>query len=159
MKKYFIAFFSLLLVSSIRAQVEKINLDFVITMDDKILTTLVKPRIQLLYNNNNVKNIEVYYHPGMLSFDKADFEVLMSDNVKSVRLQFSYYKNSKTWTNQKDYDFELKKVWLSSLYNVLVIYNLDQKPYKGKYAPLDKDKNYTFELLSPDYSFTRIKKK
>jgi hypothetical protein len=160
MKKLFFLILLMGLFSlSVKAQSDKMNLDFVIAIDNTIPPTLFRTKVQLIYTNDSVRDIEVYYHPGMLSFKKSDYAMLIGDKVKSANLKFSYYKGGKHKQVEYDYEIELKKSWLGSLYTVINVYNLDIKPYKKMYEPLSKDKNYTFELLSPDFTFTRVRKK
>lgn len=140
------------------AQPENTNLDFVVVIDNIIPPTLARTKIQLIYTTDSFKVFEVYYHPGMLSFKKNDYEMLLSDTVKSVNLCFSHYRMVKNNQIEYNYQIELKIYWLKSLYNVINIYNLDTKLYRKKYEPLDKNRNYTFELLSPDYTFKRVRK-
>lgn len=143
--------------NKIYAQEDTKSLDFIIVVDGEIFDHYTKFNI-VRYHKGQIDKLLVNYWPGNLSIKKSDYENLISKETDSILLYIedNRYINGKQ--NENSYEIEIKKPWLQDYYNILRIYNLNNKKNKGL-EPLSKDKNYTFELSSPSHTFLRIRKK
>lgn len=157
MKKIIIICFLLLSSKNLVAQEIK-NLSFVLVVDDQIISTQSKITF-IITTDISKENISALYYPGTLVIGKLDYEKLISSSTKTIFLK--YYDTIYIDGKAKYYDFEIEyqKAWLQDLYNVLRLYDLNCKKNKKKFEPLSPDKNYTFELTSPNSTFLRVRKK
>lgn len=156
MKKYFL--FSLLLFSyckESKCQSNK-NLDWVIVVNEKIDLFYTAPQFIVTFNNDSSTRYKSSYHPGNLTIGQKEYDMLISDSTKSIRLEIVYYSHDK---NQSVYTYKLdfKKGFLKETYLVLKIYNMDRKKYRKKFDPIDKESDFTFEIDSPSQSLRRAK--
>ena len=133
------------------------KLDFIIVIDDNIATGSIST-VQLKTKTEGEKVISANYYPGSLELKNSDYTKLMSESG-SIYLTFVYHEYDMNTQKNYSYELELKKPWFSDYYNIIRIYNLDKKKYKNKYKPLDKNRNYNFELESPSNSFKLVEKK
>jgi hypothetical protein len=142
------------------SQIQYQNLDFVIAVDNDISEgTVVRSIFKVQHQNDSISEIGLNYFPGNLSIKKTDFDAIMSNDIKTVKLILDYVKYNKKSKVSSNYSIEVKKSWLNGLYNVLRIYNVKRGPYKGVFEPMEKGRDYTFELYSPDNTFTRLRRK
>jgi hypothetical protein len=156
MLKKAITIIVVLFSTTIFSQTEKKNLDFIIEIDAEIAVgTITKLNIVLIDSLNEIKIIDADYYPGNLSMPLDFYNLLISKKTKKVLMKI----NNSVKGEMINYEFELKKMWLTDYYIIFKIYNLANKKYRNRLDPLDKDKNYTFELESPSYTFYRIKAK
>ncbi|HFG0566835.1 TPA: hypothetical protein ACGFUW_002625 [Flavobacterium psychrophilum] len=134
------------------------NISFILVIDDEIVSTSVEITFYL-NSENSTEKVSATYYPGTLSMSKSDYEKIISTETKSIYLKYfgTIYTNGKQ--NYYDFEIEYNKIWLADTYNILRFYNLDKKKYKKLYEPLSKQKNYTFELSSPNNTFLRIRKR
>ncbi len=135
------------------------DLDVIIVIDEKLHLLYTNPKILIEETSGATYKINSNYHPGNLSIDASDFSKMVSDSVKSMFLEFTYYDNEDKKQKAYSYKIELKKGWLNDAYMILRIYNLNKKKYKKVFEPIEVGKNYTFELDSPSHTFKRIRKK
>ncbi len=138
---------------------EKIkSFDIIIFVDEEIVTSLSKPVIIAKEGKSVLKRIDISYHVGNLSLSAEDYYMIFSNQEKTLFIQFDYYQYSSKGKQQVyNYEIEIGKNWLKQTFVVLKIYNLDKKKYKKRFAPLSKDKNYTFELSTSEGQMLRIK--
>jgi hypothetical protein len=138
---------------------EKIkSFDIIIFVDEEIVTSLSKPVIIAKEGKSVLKRIDISYHVGNLSLSAEDYYMIFSNQEKTLFIQFDYYQYSSRGKQQVyNYEIEIGKNWLKQTFVVLKIYNLDKKKYKKRFAPLSKDKNYTFELSTSEGQMLRIK--
>jgi len=138
---------------------EKIkSFDIIIFVDEEIVTSLSKPVIIAKEGKSVLKRIDISYHVGNLSLSAEDYYMIFSNEEKTLFIQFDYYQYSSRGKQQVyNYEIEIGKNWLKQTFVVLKIYNLDKKKYKKRFAPLSKDKNYTFELSTSEGQMLRIK--
>ncbi len=138
---------------------EKIkSIDIIIFVDEEIVTSLSKPVIIAKEGKSVLKRIDISYHVGNLSLSAEDYYMIFSNQEKTLFIQFDYYQySSKGKQEVYNYEIEIGKNWLKQTFVVLKIYNLDKKKYKKRFAPLSKDKNYTFELSTSEGQMLRIK--
>lgn len=149
----------LFLISYYRVSGQQYNkeLDFVIVIDENVWIT--STYFQIVMNKTSGSDtIKASYHPGSLSIMQSDYDKLLSEEAKSIYLKFVYYDHGVKKQKTYNYEIELKKPWLQDYFNVLRIYNLDNKKYK-KLSAIAEGKNYTYELESPSHSFRRVRDK
>lgn len=160
MKKYSL---SVWLVIAILAQtygqeVRK-SLDLIIVIDDNIAVgSIVSLQIELV-SGASKEAIAASYYPGSLSLTESDYDKLMSDSTKVINLKFIHYEYVGQSQITYNYDIELKREWLADYFNILRIYDLDKKKYKGKYSQIGNGKNYACEIESPSHSFRLVEKR
>jgi hypothetical protein len=135
------------------------SLDFIIEIDGNIAVgSIISPQIKIV-SNDKTDIVAVSYYPGNLSMSVENHAKLLSDQADSIFLVFAYYEYPGGKQKTYNYELRLEKAWLQDYFNILRIYNLDKPRYKGLYDPISKDKNYTYELVSPSHTFLRIQKK
>lgn len=146
------------LSGQVYGQQDKKELDFVVVIDEKVWVT--NTYFHIIANRaTNADTIKANYHPGSLSISQLEYDKLISEEVKSIYLKFIYYEYVGSQQKVYNYEIEIKKPWLQDYFNILHIYNLDKKKYKKLYDPVEKSKNYTFELDSPSHTFKRVRKR
>lgn len=133
------------------------ELDFVIVIDENVWITTTYFKV-IMNKTSGLDTVTASYYPGSLSIMQSDYDKLLSQEVKSVNLELIYYGHATKKQNIYKYEIEIKKPWLQDYFNVLRIYNLDNKKYK-KFSPIAEGKNYTYELDSPSHSFRRVRNK
>lgn len=161
MKRYCFQILLLLLIHQVsEAQENKKCFNFIVNIDDEIVTTLSRPVILLKQDSNLLKKIDIGYLPGNLSLNTEDFNSFFSIKETTLFLQFYYYQYSiKGKQEVYNYEIEIGKNWFEQSFVILKIYNLDKKKYKNILEPLSKDKNYTFDLETSQGQMIRIRKK
>jgi hypothetical protein len=141
------------------AQEQRKDVNFVIVIDEKVLTgAMTRFKIIFSLENGAKETIEADYSPGNLSLKQSDYDKLLSADVKTTFLAFDYTEHCKKNQSVHNYEIDIKKGWLEHYYYVLYIYNTDKKQFKNVYDPLE-GKNYTFEFDYPGGSTKRVKKK
>ena len=130
------------------------KLDFIIVVNDGF-EPFSSMSLEAIDTNNFERVITIDYYPGNLEMSWSDFNDLMSPKTKTITLILysTEGKDAKTF----QYQIGIKPKWFEDRYNILKIYNLENKKYRKRLNPLSKDKNYTFELESPSHTFYRIK--
>lgn len=158
-KKVF--FFLLLIVlctSEVYAQGQKKALDFIIVIDENIAIGSIS-RLNIKAINANKENIlEANYYPGNLSLELSDYNKLLSEDVKTIYLDFNYNEYIDGEQHVYHYQIELKKDWLRDYFNILRVYNLNKKKY-GRIFFNKEGKEYVYELDSPSHTFHLIRRK
>ncbi|MEZ4910563.1 MAG: hypothetical protein R2774_06845 [Saprospiraceae bacterium] len=131
MKNYFLGILCLFIFQVNMAQENFRNFDFVICVDEEIVTALTRPVIISNLGNNISKNINLIYHPGNLSMSSKDYDIIFSDQDIQLAIQFDYYKYSPNG-NQKiyNYNFEIDRNWFEKNYVIVKIYNMDKWKYR-----------------------------
>ncbi len=157
MKNIILICFLLLGSKNLFAQEMK-NLSFILVVNDEIVNKKSKLTF-IIITETSTETLSALYYPGTLALDNFDYEKLISPTTKTIYLKYhdTVYVNGKA--NYYDYEIEYQKVWLQDLYNILRIYDLNCKKYRRKFEPLSQTKNYTFELMSTNSTFLRVRKK
>lgn len=160
LKKYLFSIcLTFIFVNQACSQDIKKTLDFIIVIDDNIsVGSIASLQIELMSANGR-EIVPASYYPGNLSLAENDYRKLFSDSVKFINLSFTYYAYIGQNQIADKYDIELKKEWLRDYFNILRIYDLNKKKYKGRYSPNGLSKNYAYEIESPSHSFRLIEKK
>lgn len=140
------------------AQEELKSLNFVLVVNDEIVSKISKLTF-IITTDVSTENITAKYCPGELSFNSSDYKKIISNETKSIYLKYSDIVYIDGKASNYNFEFEYQKKWLQDLYNILRIYDLTTKKNKNKFEPLSKNKNYTFELTSPNETFLRVRKK
>lgn len=139
-------------------QDHKKELDFIIVVDDNIAIGSVSQLTIKVESSGNERALLANYHPGNLSLEQADYDRLLSEDIKRIFLDFNYYEYIKGEQQIYHYQIELKKPWLKDYFNVLRIYNVNKKQYSKVFT--DKEgKGYVYELDSPSHTFHLIRNK
>jgi hypothetical protein len=150
---------TLIFFGQIYGQGAKKGLDFIIIINDNIVVgSIASLRIELI-SEKTKENITANYYPGNLSLTENEYGKLMSDSIKTINLKFIYYEYVGEKQNTYNYNIELKREWLKDYFNILRVYDLSKKAYKGRYNPCGVGKNYAYEIESPSHSFRLIEKK
>jgi hypothetical protein len=157
MKKiFFIIAYSLFSQLGI-AQEETKHFDFIISIDENIVQTLTNPQIVIKNSNDISKTIKISYHPGNLSINQEDFNML-PEGEKIMYLRFDYSEYSKKGNQEThNYEIEMGKNWFDKSYMIIKIYNTCKKQNK-KLEPLE-GKTYTFDLDYSGGQMIRVRKK
>lgn len=142
------------MISPVICQDDRCNVNLIIMVDDDICIGSIANAYIIMENN---KKISITYHPGDLRLDKEAMNLLKGSRVSTLHFDYYQYVNGK----QTLYNYELPfySNWLEQDYTVLRVYNLDKRKYRKRFKPLDKKRNYTFELDYPGGSMKRIKNK
>lgn len=135
------------------------DFNFILVIDDEVWISYTNLKIKIEDKAGSVSYVEGLYYPGNLSFEKESYEKLLTANADSMTLRIDYreYEGKKT----KDYIFELpfSPKWLDYYFIVIRVYNMNKKEYKGVFEPLDKDRNYTYEMDYPGGQMLRVRNK
>lgn len=135
------------------------NIDFIIVIDENIfLGSITQLRIVIL-SDGKAEILSASYYPGNLSLSESDFEKMISDNTERIFMKFTYTKYTANTQNSYSYEIELKKHWFDDYFNILRIYNLDNKRYQKLFYAAKKEKAYVYELDSPSNTFHLIRNK
>jgi hypothetical protein len=127
-------------------------------IDEKLAVSSISAIQIKIINNDGIRMKEANYIPGKLTVNFEDYNNILSDSTKHIYLKFTYYEYISNKQIVYNYEIELMKSWLNNSFNVLYIYNLNKKKYREMYSPISKEKNYAFELDSPNGSIRLIKK-
>jgi len=141
------------------AQDERKSLDLIIIINGNIAVGSIAALHIERVTGRDKEGIAANYYPGNLSLTQADYDKLMSDSTKLINLKFTSYEYKGQNQTVYNYDIELKKEWLRDYFNILRIYDLNKKQYKGKYSPSGVGKNYAYEIESPSHSFRLVEKR
>jgi hypothetical protein len=158
MKKLYIISILALLSMKALGQEEENGFNFIIVVDDNVWLSYTNLKVEIRGADGSViDKVSGVYYPGNLFFEKEDYEKLMNAETDSMTLIFNYKESQ----GKKEYDYELPffKSWLDHYFMVMKVYNLDKRKYKGVFEPLDKDRNYTYELNYPGGSMLRVRNK
>jgi len=123
---------------------DKSNFDFIIVIDETIVTSLSNPKLLIRKENELLSNIDISFKPGGLSLKTADYNSIVNSN-NDLYLKFDYYDYSRDKQKVYNYDIKIGKNWFEKSYLILRIYNTTKKKYKQKLTPI-KGTNYAFEI-------------
>ena len=134
------------------------DIDFIVTINKQIIVNDISS-IKLIIDNDKKKIIEAEnYWPGCLRLNNKDYADILSNNLDSVYLSITIIENSNDLYNDYTYLIKYNPLWLTDQYCILNIYDLRDKKFRAKYNPLSKDKLYTFDIESPNFTFRRVEK-
>lgn len=158
MKKLYLIPLLLLLFTNLLGQDKKEEVNFIIVIDDEVWINYTALEIQIKdLNGLIVDKVSGLYYPGNLSFQKGDYEKLINIGNGSMSLAFSYKEYEGKKEQNYKYELPFSKKWLNYYFVVIKIYNLNNRRYRGVFEPLSEEKNYTYELDSPDGSMRRVR--
>lgn len=146
---------TLFFILSTNAQDADKSFDFIITIDEVIVPSLMNTKI-IIQDNNGEKSIPFQYRPGNLSLTEQDYNLIESTNGK-IFIQFANNDYTEKEHQVYRYDIEIGKNWFEKTYIILKVYNTSKKKYKKIFEPIE-DTNYTFELEYGDGSMLRTRK-
>ncbi|MBB5648939.1 hypothetical protein [Pedobacter cryoconitis] len=122
----------------------KSDFDFIIVIDEAIVTSLSNPKLLIRKENELLSGINISFKPGNLSLNTADYKIIANSN-DDLYLKFDYYDYSKGKQEVYNYDIKIGKNWFEKSYLILRIYNTSKKKYKKKLIPI-KGTNYAYEI-------------
>ena len=136
---------------------DKSHFDFIIVVDEVIITSLNNPKLMIRKENELLSNFDILLKPGDLSLKTTEYN-LIANSSDDLYLKFDYYDYSSGKQKVYNYDIKIGKNWFEKSYIILKIYNTDKKKYKKIFNPI-KGRNYTFELDYGGGSMLQIRKK
>jgi len=138
------------------AQISSTN--FIIVIDGRIVTsTFANMHLVFKQKDGSIREVQADYIPGRLSYDSITKEQV-SEMGNTGLLTFDFYKTCNKKQIIYNYKIEVFKSYLFNAYNVIHIYDLDNKKNRRMYFPLE-EQNYTYEVDNPDGGFRRILRK
>lgn len=153
---YFLALF---IISSSAISQELLDLNLIVTINDKINPSLTSVKINYTLKNGDLKKLDLYYLPGSLKITKSDFDKINNDSVTNLKVEIKYTKICKEDIKYYNYIIDdFKSNWLKNDFFILHIYDLDNKKYKKIFNPLP-NKKFTYEYDSPAGSMRRVQKR
>lgn len=134
-------------INKIDAQVKDTISNLIILIDDKVPLTIFNFTIEFSENDQKTKS-RVDFEQGRLVLDKSLYKKLLSNDISELKFYFDY-SEFKT-NNNKNYNYfiEVNKNILQQRAIIIYLYNLDEKwkRQKYKYAQLNKERKYAFEI-------------
>lgn len=158
MKKIFLLLFTCAIANYLFAQEGSKELDFIIVIDEQIPTGSIAKLQVRLQGKKEDAILYASYYPGSLNLSVEDYSKVIADSTAIPYLEFTYYDHSGNTSTTYRYAIELQKVWLTSTFNILHIYNLDKKKYKNLFINT-RNLKYVIELDSPAHTFKQIRKR
>lgn len=142
---------------SANAQIQNKNLDFILLVNDKVYNQYGTFKFVRFHNGNSYE-VKANYWPGNLTIRESDYnQIVDATKTDSLYLHITddRYIDGKLLNDQ--YTIKYQGKWLQDTYNILRIYNLNNKEYKQRFANVSKGKNYVYELDSPQHTFLLIR--
>ena len=131
------------------------NFNIALVLNEELLINVEGGKIKHIHNDNLYGS----YVPGNIQLGEDVYKGVMRGEKYyfAFTVVLDYEKNIR-----KYYEIELIKAMLEhesnrSSFCVIEIFDLDIKKYKKKYNPIDKDKNYSYNVILPSYSIIRLK--
>lgn len=157
MRKLILLLNFVLLATSSLAQ-EKKDFNFILVVDDVVWVTYTNLKIKIKDSVElPARLINCLYYPGNLSLEKGDYEKLLSAKEGSLSLIIDYEEMGKADESHHIFDIPFSASWFDNYFLVLRIYNLKNRKYRNIFEPLDKARNYTFELDYPGGQMLRVR--
>lgn len=159
MKKYFYLTIFLFISQMSVAQIN-IKRDFIICIDEKIVTSLINPTIIVKRDTSVLKEIEINYHAGEISLNSEDYNTILCELPNTIFLKFDYYQYSnKGKQNIYNYEIEMERNWFEQTFVILYLYNLDKKKYIKKYKKIfghfSKEQEYILNIETSEGEIIR----
>jgi len=133
------------------------ELDMVIVIDDIVANNIENLKIKLKNMDGDYLTITPKYHPGSLLIKQSQYETIMSEDIKSIEIIFSYNGEYKGELKGYYYAINYGKKWLKEPFNILSIYNLDKRKYRRAYEPIRVDAKYSASIDFGHYSILNLK--
>lgn len=124
------------------------DLNFIIVIDEEVAVGDIM-RVAIEDESGNLYKLR--YYPGNLSINLSDYQKLISDKkTQTLLLSFIFYKDDDTIYNRRFYEIKIKQDFLEDFYNILKIYNLDEKKYRKMFNTYIKKKKskYVYQIKS-----------
>lgn len=158
MKRVILMFFAFVVVFKSYGQEEsKRNFNFIILIDGNV-PFQGDVNLQFVIENKKLDTIRVGYIPGDIVLEESGLSKIISIETKSINLEIYYSRMFENKIKSYNYKIDFKQSWFKNSFNILRIYNLDNKKNKKTFIPIDGLK-YIYELDSPNGSIIRLKKK
>ncbi len=135
----------------------KRHINFII-MVDGVIPFQGDINLKFIIEDSNLDTIRINYIPGDIVFEEMEFNRIMAlMGTKNLNLVIQYSKLCNKKIKSYSYKINFKPDWLKYSFNLLRIYNLDNKENKKIFTPLE-GQQYTYEMDSPNGSMIRVKK-
>lgn len=158
MKRVILMFFAFVVVLNSYGQEEsKRNFNFIILIDGNV-PFQGDINLQFVIENKKLDTIRVGYIPGDIVLEESGHSKIISIETKSINLEIYYSRMFENKIKSYNYKIDFKQSWFKNPFNILRIYNLDNKKNKKTFIPIDGLK-YIYEIDSPNGSIIRLKKK
>jgi hypothetical protein len=128
-------------------------------IDDVVWVSYTNLKIEIRDTGSPNQTINGLYYPGNLSFEKGEYEKLLAAKGDSMTLVVDYKEQGKNESRHQVFELPFSINWLDHYFMIMRVYNLDNKKYKGVFDPLDKKRNYTYELDYPGGQMLRVRNK
>ncbi|WP_340067300.1 hypothetical protein [Ascidiimonas aurantiaca] len=136
---------------------EEKEFDIVIVIDDVVANNVENLKMKLTDTRGDYFTVSPKYHPGSFMVKQSQYEKMMSEDIKSIEITFSYNSEHKGKSKGYYYTINYGKKWLKEPFSVLSIYNLDRKKYKRLYEPINSDVKYSASIDFGHYSILNLK--
>jgi len=136
---------------------EEKEFDIVIVIDDVVANNVENLKMKLTDIRGDYFTVSPKYHPGSFIVKQSQYEKMMSEDIKSIEITFSYNSEHKGKSKGHYYTINYGKKWLKEPFSVLSIYNLDKKKYKRLYEPINSDVKYSVSIDFGHYSILNLK--
>lgn len=142
---------------SVFAQGSK-DFNFILVINDAVWVSYTNLRIEIGSDTGSLnRSISGLYYPGNLSFEKGDYAKLLAARDSSMTLVVDFKERVKNEDRHLVFKLPFSASWLDHYFLIMRVYDLDKKKYRGIFAPLDRNRNYTFELDYPGGQMLRVR--
>ncbi|GCC53691.1 hypothetical protein SanaruYs_39360 [Chryseotalea sanaruensis] len=139
---------------------DKKDFNLILVIDDIVWVSYTNLKIEIRDDAGSLKQtIGGLYYPGNLSFDKDEYEKLLAAKNDSMTLVIDYKEPGKNENKHQVFELPFSSSWLYHYFMIMRVYNLSNKKYMGVFDPLDKSRNYTFEIDYPGGQMLRVRNK
>ena len=153
-----ISLLQILSFSQLAGQEKSFN--FILVIDGQLWITNTSIAISFPSSNgSDLTQAVATYYPGELVFEQQEYEKIKNSKIDSLTMSFDYYEYQGKKQFLYNFDLPFYASWLDQSYMVMKVYNLEKRKYKGVFKPLDKERNYTFELDYPGGQMLRVRNK
>jgi len=138
---------------------QKININFIISIDNNVNPTISNLIIKAIKNNTDTIVFNLDYSPGNLIMKKKDYKELLNKETEIISFELTYSEICKDNIEFYNYKIEsFEKKWLKGYYFILYMYNTNKRKYKKIFNPIPT-KEFTYEYDSPNGSLRRVTKR
>lgn len=136
------------------------DFNFILVVDEAVWISYTSLKIEIRDSTESLtQSVSALYYPGNLSFEQSDYKKLLAAKGDSMTLIVNYKEQKKDKDEYHIFELPFSVSWLDNYFMVMRVYNLDTKKYKGLFEPLDRERNYTYELAYPGGQMLRVRNK
>ncbi len=136
---------------------QKVEINFILVIDDIIVRTGISPvDIVLLVDGKAIDSNSVRYIPGSLKIDSTLYEKIIQYREKTeIRFYYSRF-NERGYVVKKYYVLPNYHDWVKATYTIFKIFNLSVKKYRDVFV--GNSSQYVYEMQSDLVSATALRK-